>query len=265
MSVTDWLLVVGVVILLAIGVAEAVRRRNPHISDIHPTGLYEYGPVFIPRDDAAHARAVARMAETDRIIPRLRSPLAHGAAEQWQMAKVGLRSLPDNRKQKSRSITTAMLSVQQVLRIEDLSAVLLAAEGGDEDARLAIVDDLLEDLRFASSTCGAETPERILARDGIFEITDRLRVLKGDAASPQFFAEFMAIAADYAEVMRTARPIFEMVTSHVDFVPPRFGDELFVFGAGVNGLVPWMYAHAVDEHIQDRRRTSSDSTTSSSD
>ncbi|MCQ4625712.1 hypothetical protein KBX18_09145 [Corynebacterium sp. CCUG 69979] len=155
----------------------------------------------VPRDDAFYHCALTRIGETDRLIPQLRSPLAAGAGEQWERAKADLQPLPE-RRQPGKGITRAMRSAEQIDRIATLAAVLAGAEQGDVDARLAVADDLLEDLRFAAARCGASSPDRVVARDGIFAITDQLRALKGELESPQF------------------------------------GDELFVLGTGINGPIP---------------------------
>ncbi|MCQ4627223.1 hypothetical protein KBX17_05295 [Corynebacterium sp. CCUG 65737] len=208
----------------------------------------------VPRDDAFYHRALTRIDETDRLIPQLRSALAAGAGKQWQRAKADIHPLPE-RKRPGKGVTRAMRSVEQIDRTATLAAVLAGAEQGDVDARLVVVNDLLEDLRFATARCGASTPDRVAARDGIFAITDKLRALKGELDSPQFIDRFVGVAAQYADVMRSARPCFTEIKDSTVIEPPQFGDELFVLGTGINGLIPWMYMDDVDEWIRyDRTR-----------
>lgn len=222
-----------------------MRRET---SAIKGDDVYQLGEKKIERDDAFYRYALSRIPETDHLIPHLRSPLAYGAAEQWHRAKAELTPLPDGGRKKR--ITEAMRSARQIDRISTLVAILAAAERGDEDARLAIVDDLLDDLVFAETSTHPRTLLLGEVRSALHDLTDRARWLKGDLGSPNFFRDFLRIAGQYADVVRAARTVvFSRVSRDIDFSPPRFGDELFIFGAGANGLVPWMYASAVQSYL----------------
>lgn len=210
--------------------------------------VYQLGEKKIERDDAFYHYALSRIPQTDRLIPHLRSPLAYGAAEQWHRAKAELTPLPDGGRKKR--ITEAMRCARQIDRISSLVAVLAAAERGEEDARLAIVDDLLDDLIYAETVTHARSRVLGEVRSALHDLTDRTRWLKGDLGSPNFFRDFLQVAGQYADVVRAARTVvFSRVRRDIDFSPPRFGDELFIFGAGANGLVPWMYASAVQAYL----------------
>lgn len=210
--------------------------------------VYVAGEERIARDDAFYHRAMARIPETDWLIPQLRSPLSFGAAEQWARAKADIVPLPPGTKKKQ--VTAAMRSARQIARISSQAAILAAAEGEDEDARLAIVDDLVSDLVFAENHRRFSYKPNLGIEMSIHRLTDQARALKGDLRSPHFFQDFLLVVGEYAMVVVAARPwAFVNIRRDIDFVPPRFGDELFVFGAGYNGFIPWQYATAVEEHL----------------
>jgi len=171
--------------------------------------------------------------------------------EEWNKMKEEFAPLPESNR--TGKVTRAMRTARRIDRMSRRVAVLAAAENGDEDARLTIVDDLLEDLFFAYETCSLEDETRVPIRDGIAAVTRRARALKGDLASPQFFQHFMGICSQYAAVMRDARPVlFRSIMKAIDETPPVFSEELWVFGTGIDGLVPWMHAYAVNEYVDYR-------------
>ena len=254
-AISEWAPVVAIGVLIIAGIVALIRYLNPNISQTARGGLEVYVEPVIPRDDALYRRAVESIPATDRLIHHLRSPLAAGMVEQWNQAKQALAPLPEGNS--SAKATGPMRAARRIDGMSRRVAVLAAAENGDEDARLTIVDDLLEDLAFAYDSCSLDDEKRVPVRDGIAAVTRRARGLKGDLVSPQFFQVFLGICAEYAAVMRDARPVFKYIKKDVDYSPPDFGSELWVFGAGIDGLVPWLHAHAVNDHIEFRNRSSS--------
>ena len=254
-AISEWAPVVAIGVLIIAGIIALIRYLNPNISQTARGGLEAYVEPIIPRDDVFYRRAVDSIPATDRTIHHLRSPLAAGMVEQWNQAKQALTPLTAGGS--SARATGPMRAARRIDRMSRRVAVLAAAENGDEDARLAIVDDLLEDLAFAYDTCSLDNEKRVPIRDGIAAVTRRARALKADLTSPQFFQVFLGICAEYAAVMRDARPIFKYIKKDIDYSPPDFGSELWVFGAGIDGLVPWLQAYAVNEQIEFRNRSSS--------
>nr|VDG62788.1 Uncharacterised protein [Streptococcus thermophilus] len=217
-------------------------------SAIEGVDIYAAKVSRTPRDDAFYHRALSRIPETDRLIPQLRSPLAFGAAEQWERAKANVVHLFASADELE--VTAAMQSAQQVDRISSQAVILAGAEREDENARLAIVEDLVNDLVFAENYRWFSYVPNLGIEMSIHRLTDQARALKGDLRSPQFFQNFLSVVEDYAEVVTDARSwAFANISRDIDFVPPRFGDELFVFGAGYNGFIPWQYASAVHDYI----------------
>ena len=254
-EISEWGPVVAIGVLIIAGIVALIRYLNPNISQTARGGLEVYVEPVIPRDDALYRRAVESIPATDRTIHHLRSPLAAGMVEEWNKAKQELTPLAEGAH--SLKVTRAMRTARRIDGMSRRVAVLAAAENGDEDARLAIVDDLLEDLAFAYDTCSLDDEKRVPIRDGIAAVTRRARALKADLVSPQFFQVFLGICAEYAAVMRDARPVFRFIKKDIDYSPPDFGSELWVFGAGIDGLVPWLHAYAVNEQIEFRDHTSS--------
>lgn len=245
----DAVFVFGVWII--IGIIVTIRLRNSSASRVSRMGLERYVEPIIPRDDVFYRRAVDSIPATDRMIHHLRSPLAAGMVEEWNKMKEEFAPLPESNR--TGKVTRAMRTARRIDRMSWRVAVLAAAENGDEDARLTIVDDLLEDLFFAYETCSLDDETRVPIRDGIAAVTRRARALKGDLASPQFFQHFMGICSQYAAVMRDARPVlFRSIMKAIDETPPVFSEELWVFGTGIDGLVPWMHAYAVKEYVDYR-------------
>lgn len=253
-EISEWAPVVAIGLLIVAGIIALIRYLNPNISQTARGGLEAYVEPSIPRNDALYRRAVDSIPATDRLIHHLRSPLAAGMVEQWNQAKQALVPLPAGGSSKA---TGPMRAARRIDGMSRRVAVLAAAENGDEDARLTIVDDLLEDLAFAYDSCSLDDEKRVPVCDGIAAVTRRARGLKGDLVSPQFFQVFLGICAEYAAVMRDARPVFKYIKKDVDYSPPDFGSELWVSGAGIDGLVPWLHAYAVNEQIEFRNRSSS--------
>lgn len=249
-AMSEWAPVVMVGVLIIAGIIALIRRLNPNISQTARGGLERYVEPIIPRDGVFYRRAVDSIPATDQTIRHLRSPLAAGMVEEWNKTKQELTPLAEGAH--SLKVTRAMRTARRIDRMSRRVAVLAAAENGDEDGRLAIVNDLLEDLAFAYDTCSLDNEKRVPIRDGIAAVTRRARALKGDLVSPHFFQHLMGICAEYAAVMRDARPVFKSIKKDIDYSPPDFGSELWVFGAGVDGLVPWLHAYAVNEYIEYR-------------
>lgn len=254
-EISEWASVVAIGVLIIAGIVALVRRLNPNISQTARGGLEAYVEPIIPRDEVFYRRAVDSIPATDQTIHHLRSPLAAGMVGEWNKTKQELTPLAEGAH--SLKVTRAMRTARRIDRMSRRVAMLAAAENSDEDARLAIVDDLLEDLAFAYDTCSLDDEKRVPIRDGIATVTRRARALKGDLVSPHFFQVFLGICAEYAAVMRDARPVFRFIKKDIDYSPPDFGSELWVFGAGIDGLVPWMHAYAVNEQIEFRDRSSS--------
>lgn len=254
-TVSEWAPVAVVGVLIVAGIVALIRYLNPNISQTARGGIEAYTEPIIPRDDALYRRAVNSVPATDRLIHQLRSPLAAGMVEQWNQAKQALTPLPEGGNSSAKA-TGPMRAARRIDRMSRRVAVLAAAENGDEDARLTIVDDLLEDLAFAYDSCSLDDTKRVPVRDGIVAVTRRARALEGDLVSPQFFQIFMGICAEYAAVMREARPVFRFIKKDIDYSPPDFSSELWVFGTGIDGLVPWLHAYAVNEQIEFRNRSS---------
>lgn len=209
------------------------KRRRHGVERGDARGVYAGSFDHFERNAADAHWAVDNIPVTDRLIAQLRSPLAAVAAAQWRAeVRAGGQSESD---------------VGRLMRITRAAHTLAAAEDGNEDARLAIVEDLQSDLMFAATQCKTDSVDLLRIRADIIELSVRTRALAGELQSPSFFARFMEIAEDYARVMRHARPVCFPRVAELALTPPAFGDELFVFGAGVHGLVPWMYATHLNE------------------
>lgn len=219
-----------IALFLLIGMPLGALWRKKTIKKVDHRGVFISRGKTLTRDDEAYRRAMSRIPATDQVIGQLQSPLSAGAADQWRHAKQSIVPLPDHGGLAAKQVSAAMESAHRIERISAAAATLLAAEQGDEDARVAIVEDLYSDIRYATTPSTTDTLEGLHSRDALHALADRLRALKGRAASPAFFTEFTAIASDYASLTRSDRAR--------QSEPAKWGDELFVFGTGVNGLVP---------------------------
>lgn len=245
------LLIVGLMALVAV-VGYIVRSATGRTKKT-PVNILGYTSGPIVQDEVLYRRVVEAIPTVDRTIPRLRTPLAAGMGEQWEAAKADLKPFSEKRAL-SLGTSRAMSTVHRLDRIAHAVTTLEAAENGAEDARLAIVDDLLEDLMFAAHTVFPASDIEAAIRAGIFAVTDQVRVLKGDLTSEKFFAEFFAACAQYASVMRGARPIFKHMKKEESFSPPAVGEQFWIFGAGIDGLVPWMQCYAINERLEFLKR-----------